>query len=234
MKIIKIIVIILLCIILNGCTEEIKTEDYPNLLICGAYAVPGIFYPDLKGSETDYKIIETDSFDRVLFEFITPCFITGETESVFVICQKADSDYVYFYEDVCFSFDTYNDLTVNLLKEANDWNKELNVDKMTKRPIIISFDGFIMSNNSIEYSEILKLCHEKLGFSGGNIQELCVDDVDTKGNEILYFKLKNNNGITEYFLFVSTDLNYDLFEITDFPSFNVEEFSQFKIRNGWT
>ena len=228
MRIVKILAVILLCIGLVSCTGE----SYHCLLVCGSYAVPGIFYSDMKGPETDCRIIETDSFGRVLFEFIAPCFITGKTENVLVICQKADSDYVYFYEDICFSFADNNEFSVSALKEINDWNKELNIDKMAKRPILISFDGFIIINDVIAYSDVLTLCRKRLGFSDIDIRELCIDDVDAQGNEIFYIKLHDNNA-AEYFLFVSTDLDYDLFEISDFPLYDIKSFSKFKEMNGW-
>lgn len=93
------------------------------------------------------EIIETDEHGRVLFFYdeyyddsIDPTIDYG---MAFVIMQKSEDGYVYYYRDACYApyFDTQDDFSTVMervdpmliedLKARNDWNEELNEAKCT-------------------------------------------------------------------------------------------------------
>lgn len=100
-------------------------------------------------------VLETDDYGRTLFFFTQDTGQNGTTgNSVFgtaiFVMQKSDKKSVYFYQDDCYTpyrmpkglksvpKDYRNDLPeddIKTLKERNDWNREMNLEKCTKAKI---------------------------------------------------------------------------------------------------
>ena len=87
------IILILTC--LTGCSNVDKILE---LRVCGSYAIPGMLMFDTKGTAQTCDKVETDSVGRTLFKLAGTNMVTGIHETYYVICQKIDSKYVYFYE----------------------------------------------------------------------------------------------------------------------------------------
>ena len=110
------------------------------------------------------EIIEEDKYGRVLFYYYERCGFYdkenmydeefyNDSYSILIMQKKTDS-YVYFYEDYCYEshkigdkkflkdgvFD-YTKLDFSELKEQNDWNKEINEEKCTKKPLVTRNNG---------------------------------------------------------------------------------------------
>ena len=197
MKHIIILLIFLFTISFSSCFLH-NSNEY--LLICGAYAVPGMFYPDLKGSEASCKVIETDDYGRTLFLYSAPSVISDKNETVAVICQKNTKESVYFYPDYCFDITKNSVDDFSKLKEKNDWNKPLNESKMSFRKKKVSFDGIILQDKDIDMKEIEDTCCNHFGVSANSIVELSFDDLTPDGTIVFFAEIKLNEKISKYFL----------------------------------
>ena len=90
-------------------------------------------------TESRVKLLETDSFGRKLFLYEEAYFdLGGISFSSLLICQKSDKEKVYFYENINFiskereayygTID-FSENEILALKQQNDWEKELNLEK---------------------------------------------------------------------------------------------------------
>lgn len=100
-------------------------------------------------------VLETDDYGRTLFFFtedtgqLSPTSGSAFGTAIFVM-QKSDDEFVYFYQDDCYIPyrmpkelnavpENYRDdlpkEQIEKLKEHNDWNKEINLEKCTKAEI---------------------------------------------------------------------------------------------------
>ena len=224
-----VLISLLLIIALNSCSQNV---DKNSLLICGTYATPGMFYSDLKGKEADIEIIEVDSYGRILFRYYSPNFISSEKNGVVIICQKVENEYIYYYEDLCYSFSVDCE-DYSKIKEVNDWNNPLDVTKMTKRQTAISFDLFLMPPTTVDYSTVQDLCCKQFNITQEDIIKLCLDDVDIHGNTIYYCEIKTDGNILRAVMFVSTNYECDYFVFDNLEKLSIEKFSAFKESNGW-
>ncbi len=87
-------------------------------------------------------VIETDSYGRTLFIYRNSGSVFGFKDAL-CICQTYDDEYTYYYEDDCILlFDSdgnVSDESLTTFKQRNDWNGEMNEDKMTSAPIVDNF-----------------------------------------------------------------------------------------------
>lgn len=148
-RIVFIIVIIVLLASISTACLGMEPQSYygPHweLFTQAAFSIAGT---DSMG--TQIKPLETDEFGRILFEVR---FSGGSIDRLYIpdieipswlfayaICQKADNEFVYYYEDDCFSIygtqDEFTDDEQNALKQRNDWNKPINDEKLTSRKIV--------------------------------------------------------------------------------------------------
>lgn len=185
-----------------------------GLYVCGAYAVSGTFYPDIKGTEATYEIMETDNYGRVMFTYSAPSFITEKNEAAIVICQKITKDSVYFYEDVCYEFVHSEAQDLQTLKNMNDWNQPLNNDKMTYRNIKVSMDNVIIAEPAFDFEKIKSMCCKKLNIHSAEIKNLCIDDIQPDGTTVYYLKAVSDGEEKQYFVQVSDGYDISFHAIT--------------------
>lgn len=57
-------IFIMLCLLCMACGDEVSSDA---LVVCGSYAVPGMFCFDLKGGTYDLEILEEDSQGRIMY-----------------------------------------------------------------------------------------------------------------------------------------------------------------------
>lgn len=210
-------------------TSQISTDV---LVLCGSYGVPGMFCMDFRGGTYSCEILEMDSEGRALFSYSTKNIITGEWESVLAICQKYDSQYVYFYEDLCYLRGAYQDHDVEQLKILNDWECPLNFDKMSRRKNKISFDRVVIPESLLDSKRIYSVCCEVLKVSTTQIKTLRMLDEDLNGHELYWFELDMEGNLETYFLIINS--NYQIKTMIANPEdINVSELVQFKQQNGW-
>lgn len=199
-------------LVFSSCCFE---NNITGFYVCGAYAVPGTFYPDIKGTESSYEILETDKYGRIMFSYSAPNFITEQKETAIVICQKNTNDFVYFYEDICYEIVQNENMDFQNLKERNDWNRPLNSRKMTYRNNKVSFDNFIIAETIFDIKKIKNICCKKLGIYSPEIAEICIDDIQPDDTAIFYLKVISNGNEKQYFVRVAKEYKVSFYEVND-------------------
>jgi hypothetical protein len=90
------------------------------------------------------KLVEEDSYGRILFSYYEDSYYDEGWPNSFsyLICQKSDETYVYYYADYNFISKAWNGLDtpfsskeIEELKTKNDWNKEFSDKELTKLEI---------------------------------------------------------------------------------------------------
>lgn len=227
-KIISAITLTLIIVfIITGCFDE---SESMKLAVCGSYAVPGMFCYELKGDTFSCNVSERDKEGRILFIYETKSAISNNVESAYVICQKIDSQYVYFYEDICYQLSTNEKFDIETLKELNDWDKSLDESKMSKRKHDISMDLFIMTESQLDHNKVVLLCCRAFDVDDSQIEFLTVLDVNQSGQAIYLLSIEQDD-ITEKH-FVLADTNYEI-SFVEVDADSIDQLSVLKKENGW-
>ena len=142
-----ILLIAIIAILIHACSYHGYDGDHPDLYTVAVNNVFGIDGKYSNGEVTKnprIEVIETDDYGRTLFFYNELYGTQIEYGMAFVISQKTEDGFVYYYQDDCYLpyFDSEHDLDVimenidrgviEMLKERNDWNMELNESKCTK------------------------------------------------------------------------------------------------------
>ncbi|MBQ9148767.1 MAG: hypothetical protein IJX69_04285 [Oscillospiraceae bacterium] len=208
-----------------GCQSRSQSLD---LAICGSYGVPGMFCTDLKGEASTCNVLETDAQGRILFEFTNLSVITGKEETAIVICQKYDSEHVYFYEDQCYILGAVEESAIADLKEQNDWGCALDEKKMAKRSNQLSLDLYIVTDSKLDYQKVQAACCEALEIDKAEIRELCFLDQDPTGQTMYWLSAET----ADYYIIVNTEYEA-AFIAAENPQPDAEAIADFKQNNGW-
>jgi len=178
------LVLLILSMLLTSCVqgETEYTGDYPELFSVALGSTLGTrgyrIVGGLRGVEQPgVSILEEDDFGRVLFlygenEIFRSREAAGRTittiinEHIYMVAQKIDGDYVYFYphynfvirrQEVRSAIESYFDDIpalsaddLDTLKEANSWNQELSDDSaFEKVRIVRQKEGGPLSSNQL-------------------------------------------------------------------------------------
>lgn len=212
-------------ILLSGCG---KRSEELNLAYCGSFAVPGMMCPDLKGPSHQCSVIERDTKGRILYAYTTLNSITSAEETAYIICQNIDDDSVSFYEDICYQFhgNDFEDL-----KAVNDWDKELDYDKMSERTVTITFDLYINTNSALERKTIEETFCRENNIADSQIKELAF--MDKNGGLELYLIELGTVQTEKYILLCDEQYRICTLPISGDLS-DYEKISSFKQENGWS
>ena len=225
-----ILLVFIIMVMLSSCSMNANTQL--ELALCGSYAVPGMFCADLKGGTAQVSVLEEDDYGRIMFSYSAPNVTTQEKETVLVICQKIDDEYVYFYEDICYTFQYDNQDAITIIMAQNDWNQPSDHSKMSRRPNQITFDLFITSNSTLLYGNVIQAAARELGVSSSQLRQLHFVDADNRGNE-LYWSSSSENSIGQsYLLLVSSDYDVIAMKLED-DDIVANVITDFKAQNGW-
>ena len=161
-KIRKVTMIIALVIIINlgisGCGGRYYRGDYPELFTVALNSLLGAsgVAPNLI-DDPEIIVLEKDSYGRTLFMYDEG----GWFGVSILISQKSDGNYVYFYPHYNFIiFEAFSEMTsriarnglrkehlypeiiaqINELKQKNDWNYELDLERSTRREIEVYYN----------------------------------------------------------------------------------------------
>ncbi len=134
----------------NGAHVDLYTVAVNNVFGIKGY---------LSNGEVSYNptidVIAKDKYGRTLFlysEYYSDSHSGPDFGIAFVVLQKSDEDYVYYYQDVCYtpyfgdidgiSVEDYDEIKklvkpeiINELLANNDWNKEIDDSKCSKSEI---------------------------------------------------------------------------------------------------
>ena len=164
----------------SGCWSRYYKGDYPELFTVALNSLLGItgVAPNMI-DDPGITMLEEDNYGRTLF-----MYREGRGLGISIlISQKSDEHYVYFYPHYNFIiFETFAEMTartermeglrldqfypeaieqVDELKERNDWNQELNLEKSTRKEIDV-FNNF-NREGPVRDSILLELYNIALG-----------------------------------------------------------------------
>lgn len=239
-KVTILIIIVFLVIVITGCIYDGAHPELYKMTRCNALATNGV-------GESEWvitEVIEEDSYGRILFSY------TMNVEGVYygygqiwvlAICQKFDKKLTYYYEDMCFilsdEFEDFSEEDIKNLKINNDWDKPLNEEKMSNRPIHGNYNG---------YSGML--AHDIIteGISIAEGVDVSVTFVDYDGTDKIlclayeYDANKYDGIMVEvkyYLMIINEDGSYNedtyLIEFNDFYNYQ-KLLHKFKLDNGWS
>lgn len=201
------------CMLLTSCMRAGRPLE---LQLCGSYAVPGMLHRDMKDGGCSAEEIETDSEGRTLFRLSGKNLVYDAEAAYLVICQKIDAEYVYYYEDICFTEEGQSSEAIERLKERNDWGKPLDDSKMSRRRNLITFDLFISVDRKLDNIDVHTACYRALGVSDIPCDDIILLDVSPSGQELRFVRVdlpfKDD---WQYVVLVSPDLKTNHVEITD-------------------
>ena len=233
-------VVVLTIVLIIGLTSCVpprplsSKEEY--MQICGFYAVPIPTDPDIKNNSLKVSIKEIDDYNRILFDLSTIDYRTQRIDAYYVICQKYDTNYsgdryVYFYEDIGYMIKSDKTDDIEVFKENNDWNMPLDETKMSRRSIIISYDGVLMKDPFIHENDLFASL-EQIGIAKETITKCNRLDTDGVNHEMFLIESQNDSILTTYYVIADTEHNVSIFEV-DNDGITTEEYVEFKKNNGW-
>lgn len=225
----KLVLVFMILVMLSSCGTRANANL--ELALCGSYAAPGMFCADLKGGTSQVAVLEEDNYGRIMFSYSAPNVTTQKAETVLVMCQKIDDEYVYFYEDICYTSQYDNHDAIKMIKEQNDWNQPLDHSKMSRRPNQITFDLFIAGNSTLLYGNVIQAAARELGVSSSQLTQLHFVDADNSGNELYWRSCIENSINQSYLLLVSSDYDVCAMKLDDVDISDV--IGNFKSENGW-
>ena len=215
--------------LLSGCSMRNETFDYA---ICGSYGVPGMFCADLKGGTYDIVLLDQDSEGRTLFLYTTRNLMTGHEETAAVVCQAIDSNYVYYYEDICYSYEISEEANIELLKSQNDWGLMLDYGKMSSRPNRITFDLCINTTDGLMVTVLKEqFCNDE-HISPDQVIEWCLLDQNQAGQELYWVVINANGERAGYYVIADSDGVVALMQINE-ARIEPTSLRSFKVRSGW-
>ena len=185
--------------------------------------------------------IEKDSYGRELYVVRmdhAKGFYGEGINAAYVISQAHDDEEkrIYYYEDICFKLFIFDkgldDVLLKELKEDNDWNQPINMDKCSSRSFANDFAG--MDNLSFNYSAYVSI--EK-AFGEDIKDSICPITMDVLGKE-LYSVMVEKNGERKSYLVIyhpgqRISIESNCLELTNIDDVLGNELHQFKIRNEW-
>ena len=217
----------IVCLLLSSCSSN---PEHFAMLSTASFAVPCMFRSDMKGGR--YEVLEEDDYGRILFSVQDYCILSGDDETATVIMQKYDRRYVYFYEDICYTLDSFSE-TVDELKERNDWEKPLDEAKMSRRRVQYSLDNYLQLDSESEFNRIMTKWKMRLAIDGASIVNYSITDFNgTHGLYVIVLETKEKE--KEYYFSIIDDSSYeDAYEKIDDLSDYREELISFKESCGW-
>ena len=178
MKKYLLIFLCIVCILFPSCSSN---PEHFAMISTASLAVPCMFRSDMRGG--GYEVLEEDDYGRILFSMTDHCIFSGDDETATVIMQKYDRHYVYFYEDICYTLDSFSE-TIDELKARNDWGSPLNEEKMSRRKVEYTMDNCLRLDHKSDFSKIKASLEKALEKDGASIVDCSISDFN--GAQILY------------------------------------------------
>jgi len=211
----------------SSLTSCVFSHENRALAICGSYGVPGMFLWELKGGDYEVQTMERDSFGRIMFRFKAKNDLLKTQEEVFVICQKYDSDYVYFLEDYCYCDASAEAVVLDQWKQKNAWDQPLDIQKMSCRPNRVSLDLFIITNDPLDFSKVRKEVSQFIEET--ETEAIFFIDSDSIENTMYCVRLRNGE---DCLVLVDSDYNVAILPLEN-QRLDPQIIADFKKQNGW-
>lgn len=248
------IIIFLFICTLTGCNFLLPTSyggEHPALYTEAVNSLLSVVGYHSHG-DSRVKIIEEDAFGRVLFSYYDDkSYYCGEDIIGYLICQKFDETYVYYYPDYNYILNEWNHVDIPFseeeiedLKTKNDWGKEIHEEKFIKNEITREKKK---PNVKIEEKDFQAI-FTKVAMDHGNIVDKSIFypytrylTSDSYGRMLYYAEASQTQKYKEemeYILAIifNSDGSYDeetcLLELNDFYH-EQDRLKEFKELNGW-
>ena len=207
--------------------------DLYTVAVNNIFAIDGFTNNGEAVYDPDITVIETDNYGRTLFFYNESFYETIDYRIAFVIMQKAEDGYAYYYQDICYTNivldescypqvgeEDYNSKlaqnaaklskdTIEALKEVNDWNSELCLDKCTKSKIHKDKPDGHRDISTFDFTDaVFKYAkengYENADFGTCRFFRFCNYDSDGKGLYYVYYSVsfdkENDKGTDTTFL----------------------------------
>jgi len=237
-KIAALITIMIILSTIAGCLYDGKHQELYQMTRFNVLATNGVGETD----KVKIEVLEEDLYGRILFTYTMDTSRTYGYGRIWVvaICQKSDRKLTYYYEDECFiisdAFENFSEEDINNLKLNNDWDKPVNENKLSSRPIYPDYDGY---SGTIAYN-IIRLYK---GVSKDNKVGVRFTDYDGEGKILclaVEYDADYDDDIevtTKYYLMIFNEdgtYNKDTFVVEIEDLYNYQELlHEFKISNDW-
>ena len=235
-------VFLVLALLLSSCIDvfepiEVSQEHLDGY--CCVCAIPGTYTENAEDITCD--LIETDEYGRRLLHYGAYSVITKSYVEALVICQKSESNTVFFYEDICYlPIENLSDAEVTskvgdeelaAFKTQNDWSSPLKEERFSCRTVYYasSFSSYEMYGPK-RLNRVLKRALKT------DLKNVIWQDTDMRELREMYY-VDTVDG-RQYMVMVSYDENvYDelrikLFEIEN-GVLDREGYAAFKRANAW-
>ncbi len=209
----KIMCLALVCIIaisMVSCYFDYD-GDYPELYTVAVNNVFGVDGYKSNGEvsyDPDIVVVETDDYGRVLFIYseYDPNGSAGDWGVAFVIMQKHEDDYVYYYQDACYTpycggievyaIRQYDDIKDNVdtkmleeLKKNNDWNKPFDKTKCVRAKVNAEMPEGKTGLRDYDFDEVVipyAKAHGYTGTDNSHSRKATFCNADKYGRELYY------------------------------------------------
>ncbi len=238
-----IVTVIFFCVILNGCDYYGAGNEKSRACytLC-SYAIPGGYADDV--GEISNFYIEKDNHGRVLFT------TTGyKGASAIAIIQYYDDENVYYYDNVCYlsteMYDKYSQEQVDYLKKINDWNEDLDYDKMVQRKLHSEGYDQALKHDNYKSCRSLIMDDDLIAIPEGYKYDFFFCDKSQSAQELYFIRVfavdENGNSdktkhVYYYLVIIEADGSYDsensIIEIPDILESNAP-LAKIKELNGW-
>ena len=203
----------------SSCVNTIP--EHFALISTASFAVPCMFQSDMKNA--DYKVLEKDNYGRVFFSLTGYCLLSDTEETVLVIMQKYDEEYVYFYEDICYSFENRMEETKKQIKNLNDWNLPIDETKFSKRRVDFTLDNYLILDSNADFSKIKNAWEQCFKESNASIIDYTISDYDGEKCELYIVVIENESKEKEYYFSI---VDVDSYKIQYMKIENITDFSE--------
>ena len=219
---------VLIVLMLTSCSTF---SEKGMLAATGSYAVPGMSAGNIKGTEVVCNILDEDQYGRLIYEFEAHNVITQKREKAIVIVQRYTDESVWFYEDICYLIEEYQQFDIDTLKEKNDWDKPLNEAKMTSRGYNVTFDLVLQRESNVKPFDLRSKVANKLSIAENHL-DFCLLDSTANGNDLYWFSANVNGETQTYYVISDNNYNVKMHRITETDNF-INELDEFKSLAGW-
>lgn len=239
---IVLLIIFALCLTsLCGCRRTPYPIEHVMVVSQTSYA-----YPSGNAVEHDSRseILETDEYGRVLF-----AYYNGFGVYSVGIRQKHDEKYVYYYDNVSFlytmKYREYTPEQASDLKEANDWNKPLDEEKMIKRAFLDQYSLKKKIDPLFDHEDLQRVFNASIEYKENESVIFYLVDSSQTGQQLFNVwrreKVSTTNGyeythLNDYLMILNSDGTYDpenyLIEFKDQSEISAK-LAEIKEKNGW-
>lgn len=234
-------IFIILCFL--GCTSYSVERRIATTFACNA--IPGAYTTDPHVSRVE--TIESDQYGRTVFNVKI-----GNGYGIHALCisQKVEGDYLYYYDNICYTCvnysSEYDQALLEQVKLQNDWGKPLDLSKCTKKQLnsekdlypAVEYLSYLQKKNIEAYIEDVYLAETERSTvwvipcdQSANNLELYLITVWTEPQ-----KNMARENIENYLMVINKDGSYDpenyLIEFDDLQKSN-EPLAEIKEKNGW-